>query len=136
MAGAARDEDDGARFPAIAPTRRRRGTKELPTTMTSNTTSTSVRILSRLGLAAAVLAGPAGVGTAHADGLLLRAAGTYAIEVTVRDCASGAPAGPVLPSLVTFHGDGSIFETPGDAASRRASGPTGTAPGAGPGGTP
>ena len=81
--------------------------------MTSNTTHTSVRILSALGLAAAVLVGPAGARTAHADGLILRAAGTYAIEVTVRDCASGAPAGPVIPSLVTLHGDGSIFETPG-----------------------
>lgn len=81
--------------------------------MTSNTTHTSVRILSRIGLALAVLVAPAGTRTAHADGLILRAAGTYAIEVTVRDCASGLPAGPVIPSLVTFHGDGSIFETPG-----------------------
>ena len=81
--------------------------------MTSNTTHTSVRILSRIGLALAVLVAPAGARTAHADGLILRAAGTYAIEVRVRDCASGAPAGPVIPSLVTFHGDGSIFETPG-----------------------
>ena len=48
--------------------------------------------------------------------MILRAAGTYAVEVTLRDCASGAPAGPVIPSLVTFHGDGSLFETPGGRA--------------------
>ena len=113
MAGATRDEHDVARFPAIAPRRRRRGAKELTTTMTSNT---SIRILSCLGLTVAILVGPAGARTAHADGLILRSAGTYAIEVTVRDCASGTPAGPVIPSLVTFHGDGSIFETPGGRA--------------------
>ena len=96
MAGAARDGSDGAvsrrsRHVGAAAERRSR------TTMTSNTTHTPVRILSRLGLAVAVLVGPAGARTAHADGLILRAAGTYAIEVTVRDCASGAPAGPVIP---------------------------------------
>ena len=110
-----------------------RGTKELHHHEFEHDPHT-VRILSPLGLEVAVLVAPAGARTAHADGLILRAAGTYAIEVTVRDCASGPPAGPVIPSLVTFHGDGSIFETQGDAGSRRASGATGTAPGAGPGG--
>lgn len=84
--------------------------------MTSNPTHASVRILSRLALAVAVLVGPAGAGTAHANGLVLRAAGTYAVDVTLRDCTSGAPAGPAFPSLVTFHGDGSLFETPGGRA--------------------
>jgi hypothetical protein len=84
--------------------------------MISNTTRAPIRILSRLGLAVAVLVGPAGARTAHADGLILRAAGTYAVDVTVRDCTTGAPAGPAIPALVTFHGDGSIFETPGGRA--------------------
>ena len=85
--------------------------------MNSNTTHTSVRIFSRLSLAVAVLIGPAGARSAHADGpIILRAAGTYAVEVTLRDCASGAPAGPAFPALLTFHGDGSIFETPGGRA--------------------
>jgi hypothetical protein len=84
--------------------------------MTSNTTHTSVRILSRLGLAVAVLVGPTAAGAAHAEAPILRAAGTYAVDVTLRDCASGAETGPAFLSLVTFHGDGSLFETPGGRA--------------------
>lgn len=39
--------------------------------------------------------------------------GTWMIQVTLRDCASGAALAPPIPSLVTFHRDGSITEDPG-----------------------
>ena len=84
--------------------------------MTSHTPHSPARILSRLGLAMAVLVGPMGAATAQADGANDRATGTYAVVVTLRDCATGAPAGPPFDSLVTFHGDGTIFETPGGRA--------------------
>jgi hypothetical protein len=42
--------------------------------------------------------------------------GTWMIQVTLRDCASGAPLGPAFPSLVTFHRDGTITEDPGSVA--------------------
>ena len=84
--------------------------------MISNTSHAPVRILSALGLSMAVLVVLAAARTAHADGPILRASGTYAVEVTLRDCASGAPAGPAFLSLVTFHADGSLFETPGGRA--------------------
>jgi hypothetical protein len=84
--------------------------------MTISNTPSPFRFISAFSLALAVLVGPVGARSAHADGLLLRPTGTYAIEVTLRDCTTGAPAGPAFPSLVTFHGDGSLFETPGGRA--------------------
>jgi len=42
--------------------------------------------------------------------------GTWMIQVTLRDCSSGAALGPAFPSLVTFHLDGSISEDAGGVA--------------------
>lgn len=42
--------------------------------------------------------------------------GTWTVQVTLRDCATGAPLGPAFNSLVTFHGDGTIGETAGSRA--------------------
>jgi hypothetical protein len=86
------------------------------TMTTSNAPLSPIRLISTFSLAVAVLVGPAGARTAQADGPFLRPTGTYAVEVTLRDCTTGAPAGPAFPSLVTFHGDGSLFETPGGRA--------------------
>ena len=66
---------------------------------------------------AAFLAGTNCIAAAHTDeapsaGLL----GTWMIQVTLRDCTTGAALGPAFPSLVTFHGDGSISEDPGGLA--------------------
>ena len=113
MVSAGRDGQDGTRFPAIAPRRRRQGTKELPTIMTSNTTSARLRLLSFVGLAMTALVAPT---VARADGPDPRAVGTYAAQVTLRDCASGAPAGPPFDSLVTLHAGGTLSETPGGRA--------------------
>jgi hypothetical protein len=84
--------------------------------MTPNPTRTPASVLSVLGLALGVLFGADATNSAHATGLDPRVTGTYAVDVTLRDCASGAPAGPPFASLVTLHGDGTISETPGGRA--------------------
>lgn len=38
-------------------------------------------------------------------------AGAWTVQVTLRDCTTGAPLGPAFNSLVTFHGDGTISES-------------------------
>ena len=43
-------------------------------------------------------------------------AGVWAVQVTLRDCATTAPLGPVVRSIVTFHQDGTISESAGGAA--------------------
>jgi hypothetical protein len=45
-----------------------------------------------------------------------RLTGAWTVQVTLRDCSTGAPAGPSFNSLVTFHGDGTISETAGSLA--------------------
>ncbi len=42
--------------------------------------------------------------------------GAWAIEVTLRNCDTGAPLGPASRALVTFHGDGTISEAAGSVA--------------------
>jgi hypothetical protein len=37
--------------------------------------------------------------------------GTWAVQVTLRDCATNAPLGPPFNSLVTFHRGGTLSET-------------------------
>jgi len=115
MAGAAGDGHHGAvsqRSRHIGAAAER---KEPSTIMTSNAISATVRTASVLGLTvAAALTG--GAALAHAGGSDARVTGTYAVQVTLRDCASGAAAGPSFDSLVTLHGDGTISETPGGRA--------------------
>ena len=78
------------------------------------TTSRSIRtfrVITIACLTAALLAGPR-LAAAGQDSESAGLAGTWMIQVTLRDCASGAPLGPAFPSLVTFHRDGSITEDP------------------------
>ena len=42
--------------------------------------------------------------------------GTWAIQVTLRDCQTSAPLGPPFNALVTFHRGGTITETAGSLA--------------------
>ena len=42
--------------------------------------------------------------------------GTWTVQVTLRNCATGAPLGAPFNSLVTFHGDGTISEGAGNLA--------------------
>ena len=42
--------------------------------------------------------------------------GTWMVQVTVSNCATGAPLGPAFNSLVTFHGDGTLSESPASLA--------------------
>jgi hypothetical protein len=46
--------------------------------------------------------------SASSEGL----AGTWMVELTLRSCDNGAPLGPVIHSLVTFHRGGTISESP------------------------
>ncbi len=115
MAGTARGGHDDGRSQRSRHSGRRRGTQESPTIMTSNAARVPVRTVSILGLAMTAVV-TAGAALAHAGGPDPRIAGTYAVQVTLRDCATGAPAGPPFDSLVTLHADGTLFETPGGRA--------------------
>ena len=42
--------------------------------------------------------------------------GAWSIQVTPRDCTTGAPAGPPSNSLVTFHEGGTLSESAGGVA--------------------
>jgi hypothetical protein len=69
--------------------------------------SRSARLLTTLALAAGL--GAASAGAARAESGL---AGTWTVQVTLRDCATQAPVGS-FSSLVTFHRGGTISETAG-----------------------
>ena len=80
--------------------------------MTSHTTRASqVPTVLRMAVAALVTLGT--TAPVLADGPDPRVAGTYAVEVTIRDCTTGAPAGPPFEALVTLHAGGTVTETPG-----------------------
>ena len=55
---------------------------------------------------------------AESDGSIseARLTGTWTVQVTLRDCATGAPLGPAFNSLVTFHRGGTLSESPGSLA--------------------
>jgi hypothetical protein len=51
--------------------------------------------------------------------------GVWLVQVTLRNCASGAPLGPAFPSVVSFHEGGTVSETttaPAFAIGQRTSG--------------
>jgi hypothetical protein len=50
--------------------------------------------------------------SASAQGL----AGAWLVQVTLRNCATGAPLGPPSNSLVSFHRGGTLSEAPGTVA--------------------
>lgn len=52
----------------------------------------------------------------HAGGSDPRVAGAYAVQVTLRDCATGAPIAPPFDSLVSLHEGGTLTESPGGRA--------------------
>ena len=63
-----------------------------------------------LGLAAVMLAVTGSTARAQSGDPLV---GTWLVQVTLRNCQSGAALGAPFFSLVTFHGDGTISEVPG-----------------------
>jgi hypothetical protein len=78
-------------------------------------TSNRTGIAAIVGLTMAMLGATSARAGAQADdyaGLV----GTWTVQVTLRDCASGAPLGPAFHSLVTFHGDGTLSEAPASLA--------------------
>jgi hypothetical protein len=70
-----------------------------------------------VGLTIALLAGigrPALAQSNNPDSNGLRIAGTWLVQVTLRNCTTGAPLGSVN-SIVTFAPGGTVIETPGGA---------------------
>jgi hypothetical protein len=45
-----------------------------------------------------------------------RIVGTWTVQVTLRDCTTGAPLRPPMNTLVTFHGGGTLSESAGGVA--------------------
>jgi hypothetical protein len=83
--------------------------------MTQNTwkQAGTARALPILCLTVAFLAAASVRAEAQPDAGLV---GAWTVRVTLRDCATSAPLGPPINSLVTFHGDGTISETAGSLA--------------------
>ena len=83
--------------------------------MTQNTLKqdSSVRAVAVSCLVVAFLAAAGVWAGAEADDFTARASlvGTWTVQVTLRDCTTGAPLGPAFNSLVTFHGDGTVSES-------------------------
>ncbi len=81
-------------------------------TWNSSNSATLSRLATALGVAAALL----GVAAGGADAQTASSpAGTWVLNVTLTDCTSGSPLGPSFPSLVTYHADGTVTETPGSS---------------------
>ena len=119
MASAGEDAEDGGRIVEAA---RHAGAAIADTTeltMISNLpTGTRSRILAAFGATLALVL-PLGSATlASADGGPDPGgiAGTYAVQVTLRDCASGAALGSAFDSLVTLHAGGTVSESAGGRA--------------------
>lgn len=80
-------------------------------THSTSTPISRVRGAATLGLAAVLMATAVPVAQAKpGQGGLT---GAWMVEVTLRNCDTGAPLGPAFNSLVTFHADGTISETAG-----------------------
>jgi hypothetical protein len=74
----------------------------------------ATRRVATLGFTIALLAGCSGLALAqsnNSDSNGLQIAGTWLVQVTVRNCATGAPLGSVN-SIVTFAPGGTMIETP------------------------
>jgi hypothetical protein len=87
--------------------------------MTLNTTKqVGTCAVTILCLTAAVLTAASGAAGAQADGVTAPPSlvGTWMVQVTLRDCATSAPLGPAINALVTFHGHGTLSESPGSLA--------------------
>src|SRR5262245_14660289 len=83
--------------------------------MTTACATSRPRILTVLSLAMAGLVTHGAAAPAHA-GSDPRVVGTYAVQVTLRDCTTGAPAGAPFDALVTLHEGGTISEAAGGLA--------------------
>jgi hypothetical protein len=69
--------------------------------------------LTVLALTAVLLPASGGVAQAASDHPIV---GTWTVQVTLRDCTTGAPLGPPFNSLVTFHDGGTLSESAGSLA--------------------
>ncbi len=68
-------------------------------------------VAAALGLTVALVTASGGIVMASAPDRGM--AGTWVVQVTIRDCATSAPLGPSFNSLVTFHRGGTLSESAG-----------------------
>ena len=71
----------------------------------------SGRAAAVLGLTGALLAASGGILSAKEGASQTNLVGAWAVQVTLRDCATNAPLGPPFNSLVSFHDGGTISES-------------------------
>jgi hypothetical protein len=73
------------------------------------------RVIAMLCLAGALLTASGQTATAESGASASQAAlvGTWAVQVTLRDCATDAPFGAPINTLVTFHRGGTLSESAG-----------------------
>jgi hypothetical protein len=93
------------------------GRENLMTFKTSNLTSRTRRAVI-LTLTVALLGGSSARAAAQSRESAAKDSpiGPWAIQVTPRDCTTGAPLGPAFNSLVTFHRGGTLSESAGGTA--------------------
>jgi hypothetical protein len=83
---------------------------------------TSIASVGRRLMAVVILAGAlvvlsAGLALADSDESGRKSLiGAWSVQVTLRDCATGAPLGPPFNSVVTFHEGGTVSESAGSLA--------------------
>ena len=73
------------------------------------------RAAALLGLTVLLLAGYGGTAIAQ-SGEERGIVGAWVVQVTLRNCQTSAALGPPFYSLVTFHADGTLDETPGSTS--------------------
>jgi hypothetical protein len=88
--------------------------------MTSRTSTArnSGRVVATLGIIGALVATSGGPLIAESNDSDARSGlvGTWAVQVTGRDCATNTPLGPPFNALITFHQGGTLSESPGSLA--------------------
>ena len=113
------DHEDGGRAVEVARHAGAVHRRSTELTMTSNTHArTRSRLLPVLGFSLAFVLPLGCLPLASADGGPDQGGvvGTYAVRVTLTNCATGAPLGPPFDSLVTLHAGGTISESAGSLA--------------------
>jgi len=82
----------------------------------TSTHAAIARTATAIGLAAGLFASSAQTVMAQSDGSPFSLVGAWTVQVTLRDCATGAQQGQPFNSLVTFHDGGTLSESAGSLA--------------------
>jgi hypothetical protein len=115
MVGPARNRQDGRELEHGGVSRRGQRTSVEDTMNRNVSTLRIARALGWLGLSAVLLTTSGTRVLAHGNdgGWRNAPVGAWAVQVTLRDCASNAPLGAPFNSLVTFHAGGTLSESSG-----------------------